>query len=764
MKKINYLITIIISVCFFNIKGQNNVADFENLTLTPESYWNGSDSSGISLANKYISKFVAGNISFSNTWNSNYSYWSDGWIYSNTSDSVTSGSTNISSCIVGNGANNSSNYSIGKNKVYFNIDTSGNSLPIDGIYVTNTTYAHNSMRDGDAFAKKFTNADQDYYKLLITSFNNGTDVDTVEFFLADFTHLDSLQDYIVNDWKYVDLSSLGLVDSIKFSLVSSDIGQFGMNTPAFFALDDIIINGANVGDFEDLSLSTESYWDGSDLSGIHNNSLFYNSFNSGTYSFANIYDTTYGSIYGSWSDGWSYSNMTDSSTSGYTNLFSAKAGSGFNSPNYSLGTTNSTIVFNQPMPLNIMVCNTTYSHNSMRDGDAFAKKFTNADKDSFVLDIYGFFNGIIIDSSHFYLADFTHIDSTLDFIVNDWQSVSLGSNIYDSVQFNLTSSDIGNFGMNTPAYFCIDNINGKTNYGFENLSLDTNSFFDGSDLSGDPDNPDYSANFSSANCSFDNIWNTKYDYWKSGWSYSNMTDSLNSVILNPYSTKAGSGYGGSENYVIGKSGSYLTYNSPVEFTAFISNNTYTANSMRDGDQFAKKFTNADKDYLKLHFHGYLNGTLIDSSMVYLADFTHTDSTLDYIVNVTPGFDWQLIGIPTNNVDSVVFKLESSDVGVFGMNTPDFYCMDNVGSYPLSTNEISENKFSIYPNPASNHIKLKNIDNSSNYTVSIFDLFGKKIIYNLINPEYINISNLPKGQYLLRIKSEKGITNERLLKI
>jgi len=546
MKKINYLITIIISVCFFNIKGQNNVADFENLTLTPESYWNGSDSSGISLATKYTSKFVAGNITFSNTWNSNWNYWSDGWMYSNTSDSVTSGSSNISSCIVGKGANNSSNYSIGKNKVYFNIDTSGNRFPIDGIYVTNTTYAHNSMRDGDQFAKKFTNADQDYYKLLITSFNNGTDVDTVEFFLADFTHLDSLQDYIVNDWKYVDLSSLGLIDSIKFSLESSDIGQFGMNTPAFFAIDNI----------------------------------------------------------------------------------------------------------------------------------------------------------------------------------------KQGLNIFD----------------------------------FENLSLDTNSFFDGSDLSGDPDNPDYSANFSSANCSFNNIWNTKYDDWKSGWSYSNMTDSLNSVILNPYSTKAGSGYGGSENYVIGKSGSYLIFNSPVEFTAFISNNTYTANSMRDGDQFAKKFTNADKDYLKLYFYGYLSGTLIDSSMVYLADFTHTDSTLDYIVNVTPGFDWQLIGIPTNNVDSVVFKLESSDVGAFGMNTPDFYCMDNVGSYPLSTNEISQNKFSIYPNPASKHINLKNIDNVSNYSVSIFDLFGKKIIYNLINPEYINISNLPKGQYLIRIKSEKGITNERLLKI
>jgi hypothetical protein len=545
MKKISYLVTIL-SISFGSLNAQQNVADFENLTLSPESYWNGSDSSGNSLASKYTSKFLVGNITLSNIWNSNYNYWSDGWIYSNTSDSVTSGFTNQYSCIVGKGANNSSNYSIGTNKSFFNIDTSGNSLPIDGIFVSNTTYAHNSIRDGDQFAKKFTNLDQDYFKLLITSFNNGTDVDTVEFFLADFTHLDSLQDYIVNDWQYVDLSSLGLVDSIKFSLISSDVSQFGMKTPAYFAIDNI----------------------------------------------------------------------------------------------------------------------------------------------------------------------------------------KQGLNIYD----------------------------------FENLSLDTNSFFDGSDLSGTPDNPDYSAIFSSGDCSFNNIWNTQYDYWKSGWSYSNMTDSLNSVILNPYSTKAGSGYMGSENYIIGKSGSFLTYNNPVEFTAFISNNTYTANSMRDGDLFAKKFTNADKDYLKLYFHGYLNGTLIDSSMVYLADFTHTDSTLDYIVNVTPGFDWQLIGIPTNNVDSVVFKLESSDVGAYGMNTPDFYCMDNVGNYPLSTNVISENKFSIYPNPASNYINLKNIDNNSNYTVSIFDLFGKKIIYNLINPEYINISNLPKGQYLLRIKSEKGITNERLLKI
>ena len=48
----------------------------------------------------------------------------------------------------------------------------------------------------------------------------------------------------------------------------------------------------NVADFENLTLSSESYWDGSDLSGIHNNSMFTTIFSSGDYNFSNTYDTT----------------------------------------------------------------------------------------------------------------------------------------------------------------------------------------------------------------------------------------------------------------------------------------------------------------------------------------------------------------------------------------------------------------------------------------------------------------------------------------
>jgi hypothetical protein len=56
----------------------------------------------------------------------------------------------------------------------------------------------------------------------------------VEFYLADFRNGKSL---IVKDWTYVDLSSLKLVDRIKCTLTSSDNGDYGMNTPGYFCID-----------------------------------------------------------------------------------------------------------------------------------------------------------------------------------------------------------------------------------------------------------------------------------------------------------------------------------------------------------------------------------------------------------------------------------------------------------------------------------------------------------------------------------------------
>ncbi|MBM4092135.1 MAG: DUF4465 domain-containing protein, partial [Planctomycetes bacterium] len=113
-----------------------------------------------------------------------------------------------------------------------------------GAYFTNTTYAALSMRDGDSFSKKFggeLGSDPDWFLLKISGLNAGGGVTgTVDFYLADYRFADNRQDFIVDTWTWVDLSSLGEVSSLKFDLSSSDTGDWGMNTPAFFAMDDLV--------------------------------------------------------------------------------------------------------------------------------------------------------------------------------------------------------------------------------------------------------------------------------------------------------------------------------------------------------------------------------------------------------------------------------------------------------------------------------------------------------------------------------------------
>ena len=98
------------------------------------------------------------------------------------------------------------------------------------------------MRDGDQFAKKFggnSGNEEDFFKLEIQGFRGTVATGSVDFFLADYRFADNTQDYLVDQWARVNLSSLGAVDSLKFALSSSDLGQFGMNTPAYFAMDRI---------------------------------------------------------------------------------------------------------------------------------------------------------------------------------------------------------------------------------------------------------------------------------------------------------------------------------------------------------------------------------------------------------------------------------------------------------------------------------------------------------------------------------------------
>jgi len=171
-----------------------------------------------------------------------------GYTYSDVNDATTPGFVN-QYAVYGDGLDYSDagvhavGYVDGFNGINPTI-TFGSAQTVNGFYANNTTYAALDMINGSGFSKKFGGAsgnDEDWFMLTIEGKNaGGTSQGTVDFYLADYRFADNGQDYIVNDWAWVDLTSLeGDVSSLTFSLSSSDTGGFGMNTPAYFAIDNV---------------------------------------------------------------------------------------------------------------------------------------------------------------------------------------------------------------------------------------------------------------------------------------------------------------------------------------------------------------------------------------------------------------------------------------------------------------------------------------------------------------------------------------------
>ncbi len=212
-------------------------SDFEDLSLPAESYWDGSDLSG---------GFTSGLAWYPNNYNPTYLSWY-GFAYSNRTDTHSTGMAGQYTAMAGSGAGGSANYAVSYVASWdpqaLQLAPSGG-LTIDGGYFTNSAYAYWSMRQGDAFARKFggpDGTDPDWFLLTITGYDVGmSPTGSVELYLADYRFPDSEDDYLVTEWTWVDLSGLGQVKAVGFALTSSDVGMYGMNTPAYFAFDNLV--------------------------------------------------------------------------------------------------------------------------------------------------------------------------------------------------------------------------------------------------------------------------------------------------------------------------------------------------------------------------------------------------------------------------------------------------------------------------------------------------------------------------------------------
>lgn len=189
--------------------------------------------------------FTSGDFAFASGCMSDWDYWY--WFgYASRTETKYETLDDQWNNVVGSGYDGSANYGVAfaaefNGPCYATLLTEPAVVP--GFYITNSAYAYNSMTGGDSFAKKFGKGD--WFKLTITGYDADDQVTgTKDYYLADLR--DASTAYIINDWRYVDLSGLGTVAKIGFELSSSDTGAYGMNTPAYFCFDNFGAEGEEV--------------------------------------------------------------------------------------------------------------------------------------------------------------------------------------------------------------------------------------------------------------------------------------------------------------------------------------------------------------------------------------------------------------------------------------------------------------------------------------------------------------------------------------
>ena len=142
------------------------------------------------------------------------------------------------------------------------------------------------------------------------------------------------------------------------------------------------------------------------------------------------------------------------------------------------------------------------------------------------------------------------------------------------------------------------------------------------------------------------------------------------------------------------------------------------------------------------------------------------------------FIFKNISLPfddANNDGYVSFKIKTKSNLVVGntfSNSANIYFDYN---FPIVTNNytttiqnslgIQENDFinniSVYPNPVKDILNFKTEHNISK--VEVYDIAGRILSSNSISENKINLSDLKTGNYILKLYTEKGIMNTKIMK-
>ena len=666
-------------------------------TLTSQSAFNGPDPDGTIVTGPYDDTVVIGSfqselLTFNNAYSNDFGSWNQ-WAYSNMTDSVTAGFENQFSAYPSSGANGSATFGVAfvsQNEFYDLPQMTRDPADLrkfGSLMVANTTYAALSMLQGDSFAKKFggtTGNDPDFFSLTIEGKDaSGQTLGTVDVFLADYRFADNTLDYVLDEWVTIDLTSIADARTLAFSVNSSDVGPFGINTPSYFAVDEVELIasavaldvGTAVVDESDGPSATTGRISrpGSDL--LRAIEFTLDPVDASQAILPDSVTIPVGAAHVDFSIG-----VVDNSVADGDREIEIRV----STDGYAAVSKTLLIQDDDPRRLTLEILADEIAEGSAINGTIF--------RNDAVLDapltvqleasLEGrlTFNSFVVIEAGESSASF-EITAPEDEVDDSDASVAITADANDheggSDWLRVLDNDTPRLDFSFDAVVFSEQGAWQTE-SIENLGsqLAPESAYNGSDGVGQ---------FSAGGMVFNNEFDPTYGSWM-GWAYSNATDVTTSGYLNQYSAFAGSGAVGSDTFVVGNAYPGFAVpritRDPQVAGSFrsvdITNTTYAALSMMEGDSFgAKKFGGTlgdDPDFFILTIEGFDPDNVSIGTLEFpLADFRFEDNASDYILDAWVSVDVSSLG----DAVELSFSLTSSDVGIYGMNTPAYFAVDNV---------------------------------------------------------------------------------------
>ncbi|MEL7339502.1 MAG: T9SS type A sorting domain-containing protein, partial [Bacteroidota bacterium] len=117
-------------------------------------------------------------------------------------------------------------------------------------------------------------------------------------------------------------------------------------------------------------------------------------------------------------------------------------------------------------------------------------------------------------------------------------------------------------------------------------------------------------------------------------------------------------------------------------------------------------------------------------------------------------------------DSLQFTLRSSDVGAFGMNTPAYFCMDQLQTRNFPTALVPQAQLDVrfYPNPVQDIMQVE-WQQSREGQLQIVDMAGTIVRRSRLQKgtQQISLEDLAAGLYLLRLQDGELVQSETFVK-